>query len=97
MGRTTGPPVDRLEGRGLAGARLETSVPPSAAPVDVAAGDVAGWLPPPRTALSACGRASGAGERSIAAATVERAKASEAFAAGNEIGPASAPNTRSQR
>ena len=96
MGRTTGPPLDRLEGRGLAGARLETSVPPSAL-VDVAAGDVAGWLPPPRTALSACGRASGAGERSIAAATVERAKASEAFGAGNEIGPASAPNTRSQR
>jgi hypothetical protein len=33
----------------------------------------------------------------MAAATVDRANASEAFGARNEIGPASAPSTRSQR
>jgi hypothetical protein len=84
--------------RGFAGEGFETSVaPPPSSALTGAGASVAGWLPPPRTLLSGWGLTSGAGERSIAVETVVLPKAAEAFAAGKEMGPASAPKTRSQR
>jgi hypothetical protein len=61
------------------------------------AADVAGWLPPPRTALSGCGLGAVVGDRSTAAAIVVRPNAADALSAGIVIGPVSAPKTRSQR
>jgi len=92
-GRAAGPPVRRARA-------FEPPLPfeTSVAPPSSAAGVVvAGWLPPPPTVLSGGGRASGAGEVSISAGTVDLPKAAERLAAGKDSGPASAPNTRSQR
>jgi hypothetical protein len=72
--------------------RSEASGPP---PPEVL--EVAGWATRrPRTVFAGCRRLTG-WERSIEAGTAVVPKASEAFAAGKENGPMSAPNTRSQR
>ncbi len=62
-----------------------------------AAGEAGAPRPPPKATVSGCGRAVGAGVRSISAEMLERPKTAAAFSAGTGRVAASGLKTLSQR